>query len=98
MAETPTPPPIPAATLKPKRGHPMLEAFDELLGVHAQIVEKNADGEALTSDDKAHLKRYEEGLQKMLDIIAPAGMEVRTKELIINDQVARTLYAYNWPL
>ncbi|MBU1911315.1 ATP-binding protein, partial [Patescibacteria group bacterium] len=43
------------------------------------------------------IKRYEEGLQKTLDIIAPASMEVKADKLMINDLHARTLYAINWP-
>ncbi len=86
----------PATPAKPA---PLLEAFDEILGLSqdAEDLLKRKDGDAFTDDEKAILKHYEEGVQKMLDIIAPAGMEVKHKELIINDVYARTLYAYNWP-
>ncbi len=43
------------------------------------------------------MKLYEEGLQKVLDIVAPAAMEVRMNEIVLNDQYSRTLYVYNWP-
>ncbi len=55
------------------------------------------DDQRLSADEKVILKSYEEGLQKMLDIIAPSAMEVRKKELVLGDQLVRTLYAYNWP-
>jgi conjugal transfer ATP-binding protein TraC len=82
--------------------NPAVQAIDELLGLTKQTEElmekrKNGDEESLTNDDLAVIRRYEQGLQKMLDLIAPAGMQVRNKDLIINDQYARTLYAYNWP-
>ncbi len=51
----------------------------------------------LTLEERTALKHYEEGLQKILDIIAPSAMDVRTTELLLNDQHTRTLYAYNWP-
>lgn len=77
----------------------MLRALDELLGIErdAKSVLKAGEDERLTNDEKLILKSYEEGLQKMLDIIAPSAMEVRKKELVLGDQLVRTLYAYNWP-
>ncbi len=92
---TPTPPPA-----KMKKSHSaLLEAIDDLLGLHkeAEGAVTKVDGDALTPEEKDLIKRYEEGLQKMLDLIAPAGMQVKSKELVINDVHARTLYAYNWP-
>ena len=79
--------------------HPLIEAMDELLGLHRkteEILDKKED-ESLTPEEREAVKRYEQGLQKMLDMIAPAGLQVRTKDLIINDLYARTLYVYNWP-
>ena len=38
-----------------------------------------------------------EGLQKILDLMAPSAMEVKRNEIILNDTHCRTLYAYNWP-
>ncbi|HVW66835.1 MAG TPA: DUF87 domain-containing protein [Candidatus Peribacteraceae bacterium] len=84
----------------PALGHPVLEAIDDLLGLHKNtehILEKREGDEALTAEEQEVVKRYEQGLQKMLDIIAPAGMQVRNKDLVVNDLFARTLYTYNWP-
>ncbi|MBI5156239.1 ATP-binding protein [Candidatus Peregrinibacteria bacterium] len=94
----PTPPPAPvAAPVKPP--HPLLEAIDDLLGLHKSMDATLAKGEdePMTLEEKDVIKRYEQGLQKMLDIIAPSGMQVRTKDLIVNDIFARTFYVYNWP-
>ncbi len=55
------------------------------------------DDRELTAEERDALRHYEEGLQKTLDLIAPAGMEVKRDELILNDLHARTLYTYNWP-
>lgn len=79
---------------------PILQAIDELLGLHRSaesILEKRDEDGALTEEEKESIKRYEAGLQKMLDLIAPAGLQVKNKEIIINDLYARTLFAYNWP-
>lgn len=76
--------------------HPLLEAIDDLLGINRAIMASDA-GEELTAEDRDLIKHYEEGLQKVLDIIAPAGVQIRTKDLIVNDLYARTLYVYNWP-
>lgn len=74
-------------------------AIDDLLGLHnlVQNIGTKENGESLTDEDRKALRLYEEGLQKILDIIAPASMEVQSKEIILNDQYSRTLYAYNWP-
>jgi type IV secretory pathway VirB4 component len=91
------------APLPPAPGlhtHPILAAIDELLGLHENLlaINKGKDiEEKLTPEDREAIRLYEEGLQKMLDLIAPSGMEVRTKELIVNDIYARTLFVYNWP-
>jgi type IV secretory pathway VirB4 component len=81
---------------------PLLLAIDELLGLHAKVepilrTDGKREDETLTAEDKVVLKHYEEGLQKILDLIAPAGMEIRSKEVILNEQHARTLFVYNWP-
>lgn len=98
MPETQTPPP--SAGL-PQPVHPLIEAIDDLLGLHKNtedmLEKKSASNEALTPDERDVVVRYEQGLQKMLDLISPAGMQVRTKDLLINDLYARTLYVYNWP-
>ena len=81
--------------------HPLIEAIDELLGLHRNaedlLKKKDAGEETLSPEEKDAVKRYQQGLQKMLDLLSPSGMQVRTKDLLINDQVARTLYVYNWP-
>ncbi len=80
--------------------HPLLEAMDELLGLTKkteEMLEQHSGDEALTPEELESVKRYEQGLQKMLDLIAPAGIQVQNSQMIINDQYARTLYAYNWP-
>ncbi len=96
MSDTPTP--QPASTIPIQ--HPLLQAMDDLLGLSKkteETLEKHSGDEASTPDELEAVKRYEQGLQKMLDLIAPAGMQVRHKDIIINDQFARTMYAYNWP-
>ncbi len=79
---------------------PLMEAIDELLGLNKQAIDvlsEKKDGDVLTDEDRDSIKKYEEGLQKVLDIIAPAGMQIRTKDIMVNDMFARTLYVYNWP-
>lgn len=77
----------------------LVQALDDLLGLHkeTQKVLKKAKKHDLTDEEKMTIAHYEEGLQKTLDLIAPAGMEVRSTELLLNDLHARTLYVYNWP-
>ncbi len=77
--------------------HPLLEAIDELLGINRTLLAGSSEGEEFTLEDRDLIKHYEEGLQKVLDIIAPAGVQIRTKDIIVNDMYARTLYVYNWP-
>jgi len=80
-------------------------AIDELLGLNRKaeailakgLTVKEGEEAPLTSEEKEELQHYEEGLQKVLDIIAPAAMEIRSNEVVLNDQHARTLYVYNWP-
>ena len=80
----------------------MVAAIDDLLGLQRKV-EKTLKAtqkmkvKALSEKDQEALKRYEEGLQKTLDIIAPAGMEVNPDGIMLNDLHARTLYAVNWP-
>ena len=77
----------------------LLQAFDDLLGLHKKTTAalQHANKRELTSEEHETIAHYEEGLQKTLDLIAPAGMEIHTTELLLNDQYARTLYVYNWP-
>lgn len=77
----------------------LMQAFDDLLGLHKKSTNamKAAKKRTLTEEERQAIAHYEEGLQKTLDLIAPAGMEVKPMELILNDQYTRTLYVYNWP-
>lgn len=89
-------------TNPPAAGHnPLLYAIDELLGLHQTMQEtlqvSGRESEKLTEEDRAAIKLYEEGLQKILDLIAPAAMEIKSNHIVLNDVHARTLYAYNWP-
>ena len=102
MAETNTPPsPAPAPGVKTPKSTPVLyQAIDDLLGLTKStedMLSGKGDGEQLTPEEREAIKRYEQGLQKMIDLLAPAGMEVKFKELVINDQLARTFFVYNWP-
>jgi type IV secretory pathway VirB4 component len=85
----------------PIPGHPLLYAIDDLLGLHKNVEAilnpETGKSEALTAQDKQAIKLYEEGLQKILDLIAPSAMQVKRNELILGDTHARTLYVYNWP-
>jgi conjugal transfer ATP-binding protein TraC len=101
--QTPTPPaPAPAK----KADHPLLVALDDLLGLHLTEKKKKSthkkssrisSSKMLTEEEKTQLEYFEEGKQKMLDIIAPSAMEITAKDISINDLHARTLYVYNWP-
>lgn len=91
-----------ALTLKALTPHRLLlAAIDDLLGLQRKVDlvldAKGKGEEALTAEERDTLRHYEEGLQKTLDLIAPAGMEVRSNEVIMNDVFTRTLYVYNWP-
>lgn len=80
--------------------HPLLDAMDELLGLTKEteaILDQRSGDEALTPEELESVKRYEQGLQKMIDLISPSGIQVKNNELVVNDQYARTLYTYNWP-
>jgi conjugal transfer ATP-binding protein TraC len=103
MPETNTPdgkPLDPVAIAALKEPPAVIQAIDELLGLHKEtikLLDQKKEDEKWTADEREAIKRYEEGLQKMLDLIAPAGMQVRNKDIIMNDLFARTLYTYNWP-
>jgi hypothetical protein len=56
------------------------------------------ESDELTKEEKEIIRRYEEGVQKILDIIAPAGVKFERNQFLLNDQlVGRSFYAYNWP-
>lgn len=86
---------------KPAPASVLLSAMDELLGIQHKAEESMKSAQEndrdFTPDERESLKRFEEGLQKTLDIIAPAGMEIKRDEIVLNDLHARTLYVYNWP-
>jgi hypothetical protein len=78
----------------------LIAAIDDLLGLHTQatrVLKGAEDGDTLSGDEREILRQYEEGLQKTLDLIAPAGMQVTNNEVIVNERHARTLYVHNWP-
>lgn len=81
----------------------MVAAIDDLLGLNAKArtvlaANRSASGDkALSEEETETLRHYEEGLQKTLDLIAPSAMEVKTNEIILNDQHVRTLFVMNWP-
>src|SRR3989344_3890650 len=95
--QNPLPASVPAGSVMQ---HPAIQAIDELLGLHKETIDmldKKKEDESWTPDEREAIKRYEQGLQKMIDLIAPAGIQVRSKDIVMNDMYARTLYVYNWP-
>lgn len=71
--------------------------LDAILGLHEQEGEEQEKEETLLPQEQLNLRHYQEGVQTMLDIIAPAAMEVRKKDIVLNDMYIRTFYVYNWP-
>ncbi|PIR52679.1 hypothetical protein COU76_05190 [Candidatus Peregrinibacteria bacterium CG10_big_fil_rev_8_21_14_0_10_49_10] len=91
-----------------KRKSSLMTALDDLLGLKqepqgataataAAAHSTHTSKSSLSPEEKLALKHYEEGIQKTLDIIAPAGMEVRRNEIVLNNTFARTYFVYNWP-
>jgi len=86
-----------------KRKNSLMSALDELLGLKEVPKNEAVTGRTHTSksilspEERLALKHYEEGIQKTLDLIAPAGMEVKRNEVILNNLHARTFFVYNWP-
>jgi hypothetical protein len=83
-------------------GVKLLGVIDDLLGLHHNVEEILAadedESDELTKEEKEIIRRYEEGVQKILDIIAPAGVKFERNQFLLNDQlVGRSFYAYNWP-
>jgi hypothetical protein len=77
----------------------LIAAIDDLLGLHLRAhktLKSSAQGE-LPEDEKQVLRFYEEGLQKTLDLIAPASMEIHPNEIELNEQHVHTLFTFNWP-
>ncbi len=94
---TPTPP----AGTPVRASNPLLYAIDDLLGLHKNVETiintETGQPETLSGEEKQALKQYEEGLQKILDLIAPSAMEVKRNEIVLGDVRSRTLYVMNWP-
>lgn len=86
-----------------KRKNSLLLALDELLGLKAPpqneavVSRSRISKSSLSPEERLALKHYEEGIQKTLDLIAPAGMEVKRNEVTLNNLHARTYFVYNWP-
>ncbi|MBT4367301.1 DUF87 domain-containing protein, partial [Candidatus Peregrinibacteria bacterium] len=89
--------------IKQKDKKKWLKAIDELLGLNSENIKlkaKSDDKDArmqLTQEEREALKHYEQGIQKTLDLIAPAGMQVRRNEIILNNLYSRTYFIHNWP-
>lgn len=75
--------------------------FDLLLGAPPPkegMKKEKTVAEKITDEEKEAEKRYSEGMQKVLDVIAPSGMEVTFKRITLGDgTICRTYFAYNWP-
>ncbi|PIQ75951.1 conjugal transfer protein TraC [Candidatus Peregrinibacteria bacterium CG10_big_fil_rev_8_21_14_0_10_49_24] len=86
-----------------KRKSSLMLALDELLGLKAPpqndavVSRSHISKSSLSPEERLALKHYEEGIQKTLDLIAPAGMEVKRNEVTLNNLHARTYFVYNWP-
>lgn len=92
-------PPAAAKTLAPMT-QKLLPLIDELLGLHKHVEDalKTPEDQSLSAEDKDAIKRYEEGLQKMLDLIAPAGMKIERNKIVLNEEfLLKSYFAYNWP-
>ncbi|MEQ1849818.1 MAG: VirB4-like conjugal transfer ATPase, CD1110 family [Candidatus Peribacteraceae bacterium] len=97
MAENP-----PKSTALNPKGQKFVGLLDELLGIHPAVEEamttQKVTGDEFTKEQKEVIRRYEEGLQKLLDVIAPAGLKFDRSHIELNENlVARSFYAYNWP-
>ena len=74
--------------------------FDLLLGAPGKEVtpQEKTKEEKISEEEKEAEKRYFEGLQKVLDIISPSGMEIGFKQIKLGGgTLCRTFFAYNWP-
>ena len=58
-----------------------------------------ADDDGVSDDElKTTEQLYEEGLQKVIDVISPSAMEVGVRKIELGDgTLSRTFFAYNWP-
>ena len=77
--------------------------LDLLLGTPAPKKEKETkktegDDGISAEEEKTAEQLYEEGLQKVLDVVSPSALDVGVKSIKIGDgTIARTFFAYNWP-
>jgi conjugal transfer ATP-binding protein TraC len=92
---------MPKTTTNQPIGQKLVGVIDDLLGLHQNVqdlLEDDAEDNELTKEEKEVIKRYEEGLQRMLDVIAPAGLKFDRNIIYLNDQlIGRSFYAFNWP-
>ncbi len=60
---------------------------------------KSADDDGISEGEmKTTEQLYEEGLQKVIDVISPSALEVGVRKIQLGDgTIARTFFAYNWP-
>lgn len=86
-------------TFVTKVEHELFDAIDDLLGLHTEAQEVVAKlPRDWTPDEKDIIKRYEEGLQKVMELIAPAGFKVERNKFYLNEQhIGRSFFAFNWP-
>ncbi|MBT3835603.1 DUF87 domain-containing protein [Candidatus Peribacteria bacterium] len=55
-------------------------------------------GDEIGAEDKDTEQFYEEGLQKVLDIISPSAVEIKARQIVLGDgTLCRTFFAFNWP-
>lgn len=77
--------------------------LDLLLGTPAPKKDKEpkkteGDDSISAEEEKTAEQLYEEGLQKVLDVVSPSALDVGVKSITIGDgTIARTFFAYNWP-
>ena len=81
-----------AKNTKPKKPKSLLfQAIDDLLGVSKTKDVVEIEKEKMTTEEMKALKAYEEGVQKAIDLIAPAGMEIHSREIVLNELFARII-------
>ncbi len=92
----PEPPKTPPTAIAVTAKRRSLLDLDAVLGLHEKA-DHVREKEKLSPEERQILQHYQEGIQKMLDLIAPAAIDVRKKDIVLNDTYVRTLYVYNWP-
>jgi conjugal transfer ATP-binding protein TraC len=59
---------------------------------------KKTAEDIVTEEEKEADKLYQEGLQKVLDVISPSALEIGPRKIKIGDgTLCRTFFVYNWP-